>query len=146
MSHCTWMEKIEAYHDGEAASAAGVAEHLEACPDCREYLDILQQVSARVAAVRQAPEIADAQFRVFMDGVRAGIEAKPSPWALFWSRVSLAAAGFVLVVALSYIVTSGPVRTWAGQFFEPGSADDIEFVQPAGAGGELNPSTRKDVQ
>lgn len=144
MSECTWTHKVEALHDGETAHAAGVEAHLDTCGDCREYLTLLQQLSGGVAAVRQHVEIADPQFRVFMDGIREGIEARPSGWAAFWSRVSLVAAGFVLVVALSYIVTAGPVRTWASQFLE-GGADEVQLLHSGGSDAG-NPETRKDLE
>ena len=144
MSECTWTHKVEALHDGETAHAAGVEEHLHTCGGCREYLTLLQQLSGGVAAVRQDVEIADAQFRVFMDGVREGIEAKPSGWMAFWSRVSLVMAGFVLVVALSYIVTTGPVRTWASQFLDSG-VDEVQLHHPTGPD-PGNPEIRKDLE
>lgn len=144
MSECTWTYKVEALHDGEAAHAAGVEEHLKTCGGCREYLAMLQQLSGGVSAVRVDVEIADPQFRVFMDGIREGIEARPSGWAAFWSRVSLVAAGFVLVVALSYIVTTGPVRTWAMQLLDGGS-DEVQLLHSGGAE-PGNPETRKDLE
>lgn len=113
MKDCSWQTRVEAFHDGETHHAAGVAEHLEGCAGCREYLALLNQVSAGVEATRQDVEIADAQFRVFMDGVREGIESKKFAWSGFFSKLSIAMAGFILVVALSYIITAGPVRTWA---------------------------------
>jgi predicted anti-sigma-YlaC factor YlaD len=146
MSTCSWTHRIEAYHDGEATAAHGVAEHLEACADCREYLGLLQQVSGAITATKHAPEIADAQFRVFMDGIREGIEAKPSAWGAFFSKLSLYAAGFLLVAALSYIFTSGPVRTWADQVLNGGASEDTLTISPASGVEGVNSPTKKDLE
>lgn len=146
MSECRWTEKVEAFHDGEAAHAAGVEAHLQECGGCREYLALLGTIRGGVMAARPEVEIADAQFRVFMDGIREGIEAKPRGWAVFWSRLSIVAAGFVLVVALSYIVTAGPVRTWADQILNP-NQEEVHLLHPPGGGIDVDRSeTRKDLE
>jgi len=107
MTPCAWQSKIAAFHDGETALATGAEEHLATCPACAEELALLRQISAGAQA-RQVPEIADAQFRVFMDGIRDGIEAQRAPSRGFWAWASLCAAGLVLTLGLAYIVTGGP--------------------------------------
>jgi len=148
MKNCSWNQRIEAYHDGEAALSQGVQEHLAQCGECREYFGLLQGMRAGVAATRQDLEIGDAQFRVFMDGIREGIEARPTVWVGFWSKVSMVMAGLVLVTALTYIVTSGPVRTWAAQYISP--VVDVHESAPVkpghpGADDDLNPATKGDL-
>ena len=131
MSECKWSMQVEAFHDGESQHAQGVEAHLAECADCREYLETLRVISGGVDAVRQNVEIADAQFNRFMEGIEAGIRQPRFSWAGFFSRVSLVAAGCVLVVALSYIVTSGPVRTWARQWID--TPVELDSEQPVGA-------------
>lgn len=145
MNYCSWKYRVEAYHDGEDAASAALQDHLLGCPRCREHLAALERMRHGVLAVRQEVEIGDAQFRVFMDGVRAGIEAPaPSRWWAVLNRVSLVAAGVVLIVALSYIVTSGPVRTWAGQMFNGGPSEDAVQLRPEFNGG-VNPQIKGDL-
>lgn len=118
MSECKWSMQVEAFHDGEVQHASGVEEHLVGCAECREYLGALRVISGGVETVRENVEIADAQFNVFMEGIEAGIRRPRFSLAGFFSRVSLAAAGCVLVVALSYIASTGPVRAWARQWIQ----------------------------
>jgi len=144
MSNCSWKYRVEAYHDGQTAMLPPLEEHLGACPHCKSYLTNLETMRAGVAVSRAEVEIGDAQFRAFMDGIREGIATQPSRWGVFFSRVSLYAAGFLLVAALSYIVTTGPVRTWADQFFDGGPGEDTMQVGPDFNGG-VNPQIKRDL-
>lgn len=142
VKQCDWTERVEAYHDGEPTHGAGVAEHVAACGDCRAYLGVLQQVSAGVAAVKPEVEIADAQFRVFMEGIEQGIAAKRAGWSMVFSRLSLLAAGLVLVVALTSIFSSAPVRAWAATWLSPTvEVHDGGGVEP----GDQNPATKGNL-
>ena len=144
MSDCSWRYRVEAYHDGQTTAFAALEDHLSACPSCKSHLAMLQTLRAGVAASRFEAEIGDAQFRAFMDGVREGIAVQPSRWGVLWGRVSLYAAGLLLVAALSYIVTSGPVRTWADQFFDGGPGEDTVQIGPDFTGG-VNPQIKRDL-
>jgi predicted anti-sigma-YlaC factor YlaD len=131
MSECKWAMQVEAFHDGEVQHAQGVEQHLAGCAECREYLEALRVISGGVETVRQNVEIADAQFNVFMEGIEAGIRQPRFSWAALFSKVSLVAAGCVLVVALSYIVTSGPVPAWARKWIE--TPVNVNYEQPRDA-------------
>lgn len=145
MSYCTWKYRVEAYHDGEAEMSGPLEAHLRECPRCKGHLASLEMLREGVVAVRKDVVIADAQFRAFMDGIREGVSVQPSRWGVLFSRVSLFAAGLVLVAALSYIVTSGPVRTWADQVFNGGPSEDTISVGPDFNGG-VNPRIKGDLQ
>ena len=104
MNSCRWIHRVEAYFDGEAvADPAAVEGHLASCRACAGHLAHLETVRGGVLAVRHEAEIADAQFRTFFDGVRAGI-ADPEPAPVRWFRPLV--AGFSLMAAALVIALS----------------------------------------
>lgn len=114
MGSCRWINRVEAYFDGEAlANPSAVEEHLASCGVCASYLTQLEKLRGGVEAVRVPAEIGDAQFGAFLEGVRAGMqEPAPAPWLRFrplMTGLSLAAAALVIATSL-FLLFSGPDR------------------------------------
>jgi anti-sigma factor RsiW len=110
MDSCRWIHRVEAYFDGEAADGQTAVEgHLASCGACAAYLAQLETLRGGVAAIQIRPEIGDAQFSAFFEGVRAGIE-EPAPALVRWFRplmagFSLAAAALVIALSLFVLVS-----------------------------------------
>lgn len=90
----------------------GEAEVLATGQEARTYLEGLRELRRRAQLLPDTPQIADAQFPAFMDGVREGVDrATPGVWGhRIWAMLSLSAAA--LLVALSLFLVwnqAGPV-------------------------------------
>lgn len=110
MDSCRWTYRVEAYFDGEAGDGQTAVEgHLATCGACAAYLAQLETLRGGVAAVHTRPEIGDAQFGAFLEGIRTGIE---EPALVRWFRpvmagFSLAAAALLIALSL-FILVSRP--------------------------------------
>ena len=123
--NCRSAHKILVFFDGKALSAA-VAEHLQGCPACRDFLAGMSQVRALVALKRY--ETPDAGFEArSAEKIRLGLLALPQPGRLnswlggLWVSIPVfrtaAAAALVLLVAFhvhSVRVSSLPSRMAGG--------------------------------
>ncbi len=101
--------EVDSWLDGEGPMPAGY----ESDPDLKMYAEAMRAVRASVRD-NALPEIGDAQFRVFMDGVREGMAPQPrlqrSRW---WPLFSLAAASFLISLSVFYIFWGDPVAVRA---------------------------------
>lgn len=78
----------------------------------QSYRNALLVFKRGAAAAAHAPEINDAQFNTFMQGIREGIATPEPRFYGLWTLASLAAAALVLLIsALAFLSTgSEPVR------------------------------------
>lgn len=102
-------ELVDRWLDGAGPRPAT----LDADPELMAYADAMQLVRSD-AQGRAVPEIGDAQFRVFMDGVREGIapqrRRQSSRW---WALASLATASFLISLSVFYIFWGDPATVRA---------------------------------
>ncbi len=125
MKRCNWEERVERRFDGEVSDATAVDAHVSTCAHCKAYLADLELIRSVTHTAGPVPEIADAQFNAFMDGVREGIAPKPSPWRGLWAMASLTAAAFVVAFS-AFILMRGETQ--------PVLATEIESVSTELAG------------
>ena len=142
MRECRWIGKVEAYFDGETGQPpAEVLEHLGTCPACAAYHEALGAIRSGVLASNQVPEITDAQFGYFLDGVRSGISAQVPRRRPVWAMFSLAAAAVLIALAAFLVFTdfNGPGRAVEATVVESayselqGATVDVELEQDGGA-------------
>ena len=103
MTQHTCENNIDRWFDEESdgLDQAKVDESL-ARPEGRAYAEQLRQLREGVQQVSETPEIADAQFPAFMDGIREQLEAPRRGHGRLWASLSICAAG--LIVAFSAFV------------------------------------------
>ncbi|NUM52823.1 MAG: hypothetical protein HUU46_04185 [Candidatus Hydrogenedentes bacterium] len=94
-------KKFAEYFDGQLPEGAAAP----ASPESNAYLADLQYLRDGARAVSAAPQISDAQFASFMNGIREGIET-PARGHWLWAKVSLVAAALVVAMGLFVILES----------------------------------------
>lgn len=93
-------KKIAQHFDGELPEGAAPSS-----PEAQAYLADLQFLRDGVRAVSETPQISDAQFASFMNGIREGIDA-PVRGHWLWAKVSLVGAALVVAMAVFVILES----------------------------------------
>lgn len=128
MNACSWQDEIARYFDGEHPDAARVEAHLAECPACRAELAGLRQVRALLPPAPSA--ISDAQFPLFMEGIREKLDApRAYRWRTVWPALSFAAAALVVAVSAFLILGGGP---------QPALANEVESVSTELSGATVN--------
>ena len=105
------MKQLGARLDGEGRYAG--AEILEVNDaELARHRDAILALRQGAAEAARTPEISDAQFGAFMQGIRDGIETPAPRLYGLWAMASVAAAALVLILsALAFFTTgSEPVR------------------------------------
>lgn len=142
MRECRWTSKVEAHFDGEAQHAsADVLDHLQNCAACADYCKTLDAIRTGAQSIALAPEISDAQFDAFLDGVREGLDAPATRRRPLWAMFSLAAAAIIIALATFLVITdfNGPSRNVEATVVESayselqGATVDVEIEQNGGA-------------
>lgn len=107
------FEAVDRWLDGVAELSPALEQAIANDEELRDYADAMRQV--RVAVRSEAPpRIEDAQFRVFMDGIREGM-APPARWQSnrWWALSSLMAASFLISLSVFYIFWGDPATVRA---------------------------------
>jgi hypothetical protein len=102
-----WQKKIARQFDCDGMEALS---NIDLTQDEREYLSTLQRLRDGVQDMRAVPEITDAQFSAFMDGIREGIEARPSGYRGLWAAVSMVTAAIVIAFSLFAVLDTFHLR------------------------------------
>ena len=105
---------LEAWFDSGGPMPAGLETQLAQDAELRESLRELQMIR-EVLRAQETPRIEDAQFRVFMDGVRSGMTPAPRGMSRWWSLASLGAASFLIALSLFYIGWGEPAPVRANE-------------------------------
>lgn len=121
--NCAENLAVQAYFDGEidAASAARVAQHLEGCAGCRQWLAELRDVSARVRQESKSVRTPDA-LRSRIAGALDAADARHAPpsasraaWRTrsFWWGAFAGMGGFATASLLAFLMwLPGGGDTW----------------------------------
>jgi len=122
-------ERIDRWLDGAEMLNPALERLLAQDSELREYADAMRQVREAVRS-EAPPRIEDAQFRVFMDGIREGV-APRARWQSnrWWALTSLMAASFLISLSVFYIFWGDPATV---------RATDVEAVST-----ELDGATTK---
>lgn len=104
------MKQIGALLDGEPRYAGRQA--LSGDAEAQAYEAAVLQLRHGAAVAARTPEISDAQFGAFMQGIREGIETPAPRFSRLWTVASVTAAALIMLLsALAYFGTgSEPVR------------------------------------
>jgi hypothetical protein len=105
---------LEAWFDSGAPMPAGLEAQLAQDNELRESYRELQMIREALRA-QDTPRIEDAQFRVFMDGIRAEMVPARSVYTRWWSLASLAAASFLIALSLFFIGWGEPAPVRANE-------------------------------
>lgn len=120
MKTCAWFERVEAYIDGETPSGEALETHLAQCPQCQAHAAAIQKMRRGIDTVIAAyPEISEAQFPHFMNGIRDAIDQPRRRFMGWWAAASLTAAAMIVALATFSIIYGGP---------EPVRATEVESV------------------
>ena len=119
MRNCERNTEVERWFDGH--SAQDMAEHVTACPSCRQQLAQLETIRRGVGAVAEREEVRDAQFAAFYAGIEDRLTGVARPHRGLWALASVTAAA--LLVALSLFLIAG------GMDSEPVEATVIESYE-----------------
>jgi len=134
------FQTLEAWFDGEAELTEAFRARIDADPELREAYEELQEIRAAIREA-DAPVIQDAQFRVFMDGIRE--EIAPAHGGGLWQRwtalASMAAASFLIALSVFYIGWGDPAPIHATEV--ESVASDIEGATWDLSGGEGGTTT-----
>jgi hypothetical protein len=103
----------------------------------RDYLADLAFLREGVQAVPPAPEIADAQFSAFMQGIREGVEAAPEPRRGFWAALSLVTAAMVAAISIFVIFETNNI-------VQPPTVSAVESASTDISGATVTSGTSKD--
>ena len=96
-------KKIAAHFDGQAPEGMQAPSSAEA----QAYIADLNYLREGARASAATPQISDAQFSSFMDGIRQGIEitsARGGHW--LWAKLSLVGAALVVAISVFVILES----------------------------------------
>ena len=111
MTHRAWIQKIEAWHDGESADTEAVQAHLAECPACQKHLDWLRQQRAALRGADDLRPIEDAQFNAFYDTIRDRLDPPRSHRRGFLAAASFTLAALIIAVsAFSIFYGPAPVK------------------------------------
>ena len=96
-------KKIAAHFDGQAPEGT----QSPSSPEAQAYVADLNYLREGARTISAAPQISDAQFSSFMDGIRQGIETTPARGGHWlWAKVSLVGAALVVAMAVFVILES----------------------------------------
>ena len=115
-------EALQVWFDGEGSLPDGLQARIETDADLRAEYEELQTIREAIRGA-DTPRIEDAQFRVFMDGIREEIQPQPQRGGLFqrWlALASMAAASFFIALSVFYIGWGDPA---------PVRATEVESVE-----------------
>jgi hypothetical protein len=130
------QEALDRWLDGEGALTPALEAALASDAELRAYADAAQTLRSAVHQMRgathagMAPRIEDAQFRVFMDGIREGMAPQPRwHFGRLWAAVSMVAASLLIASSVFYVFwgETKPVR-----------ATDVEEVRTELRGATTN--------
>ena len=100
MSDRTWRKDVERAFDGEGTPVSGA--------EAEAYTRDLQRMRDGVEAVREQPEISDAQFGSFMAGIREQIDTPTRGHHRgLWAVASLCAASLLVALSVYLVVFTG---------------------------------------
>ena len=115
-------KKVAAHFDGQTPEGAQVPSSREA----QAYLADLNYLREGARAASATPQISDAQFSSFMEGIRQGIETTPARGGHWlWAKVSLVGAALVVAIGVFVILESKNV-------VQPPAADAGTVVESVG--------------
>lgn len=93
-------KKIAAHFDGQTPEGV----QAPSSPEAQAYLADLNYLREGARAASATPQISDAQFSSFMEGIREGISTSPVRGGGHWLWAKLSLVGAALVVAISVFV------------------------------------------
>jgi len=123
MKNCRWEHRVEQWFDGMTAKPGGIEQHVTQCASCRAHLEGLETLRGAARGIAEHQHIADAQFPVFMEGVRGGIEPAAKRHGGLWALASMAAAAVIVAASAFVIFTNGPREVKAQTIVESYSSD-----------------------
>ena len=96
-------KKVAAHFDGQTPEGAQAPSSQEA----QAYIADLDYLREGARAAAATPEISDAQFSSFMDGIRQGIDTTPARGGHWlWAKLSLVGAALVVAIGVFVILES----------------------------------------
>lgn len=132
-----YEKKLARHFDGESTDVA-----VPSTPKAQAYLAGLQHLRDGARAVAATPQISDAQFASFMDGIREGINAPVHGGRGIWAKLSLAAAALVVAIAVFVIWESKnvvqPPVAGAESIVESASSDIRDVTVKSGTSEDGN--------
>ena len=99
MKPCQWFPKIERYLDDELQDTTTTEAHLQQCPLCTQHLNHLKKMRNAITENRNTPQIQEAQFPAFMQGIQQRKNTQTNPFKGWWALASLTAAAILVAVA-----------------------------------------------
>ena len=115
-------KKVAAHFDGQTPEGAQAPSSQEA----QAYIADLDYLREGARAAAATPEISDAQFSSFMDGIRQGIDTTPARGGHWlWAKLSLVGAALVVAIGVFVILESKNV-------VQPPAADAGTVVESVG--------------
>lgn len=115
-------KKVAAHFDGQTPEGVQAPSSREA----QAYLADLNYLREGARAASATPQISDAQFSSFMEGIRQGIETTPARGGHWlWTKVSLVGAALVVAIGVFVILESKNV-------VQPPAADAGTVVESVG--------------
>ena len=115
-------KKVAAHFDGQTPEGAQAPSSQEA----QAYIADIDYLREGARAAAATPEISDAQFSSFMDGIRQGIDTTPARGGHWlWAKLSLVGAALVVAIGVFVIVESKNV-------VQPPAADAGTVVESVG--------------
>lgn len=131
-----YEKKLARHFDGESADPVAPS-----TPEAQAYLAGLQYLRDGARAVAETPQISDAQFASFMDGIRERIDA-PAHGRGIWAKLSLVAAALVVAMAVFVIWESKnvvqPPVAGAESIVESASSDIRDVTVKSGTSEDGN--------
>jgi len=114
MNECRVQTDVERWFDGEfPGDARTIEDHLDQCPDCRNFVAFLEETRQGVAAVAGEVGISDAQLPAFMASLHESIDERPRGGFLrngffrnVWALSTVACAALISAVSLLVILGS----------------------------------------
>ena len=97
-------KKLAEYFDGQRPEGPAPSS-----PEAEAYLAGLQYLRDGARAAAATPQISDAQFGAFMNGIRERIDSAPVRGHWLWAKLSLAGAALVVAAAVFVIWESKDV-------------------------------------
>ncbi|MCC6156066.1 MAG: hypothetical protein IT367_20040 [Candidatus Hydrogenedentes bacterium] len=96
-------KKIAAHFDGQTPKGV----QAPSSPEAQAYIADLNYLREGARAAAVTPQISDAQFASFMDGIRQGIDATPARGGHWlWAKLSLVGAALVVAISVFVILES----------------------------------------
>ncbi|MCC6694265.1 MAG: hypothetical protein IT365_01415 [Candidatus Hydrogenedentes bacterium] len=98
-----WQREIACRFDGEGDATPAVPN-----AEAAAYEAAIRQLREGAKHALRRPEIADAQFPSFMEGIRESIEAPRRHHRGFWAVLSLSTAALLVALSAFLVFSSGP--------------------------------------